>query len=42
MNAAIIGCDAIDHGALAAGRRRWPGSSIFGTPLTPAQTARMD
>jgi hypothetical protein len=39
MNATITGC-TIDHGALAAGRRRRPGSSVFGTPLMPAQTAR--
>jgi predicted dinucleotide-binding enzyme len=35
-----IGCDAIDHGALAAGRSQQPGSSVFGTPLRLALTTR--
>jgi predicted dinucleotide-binding enzyme len=34
-----IGFDTIDHGGLAAGRAQQPGSSVFGVPLTLAQTA---
>jgi len=32
-----IGFDAIDHGALAAGRAQQPGSAVYGVPITAAQ-----
>jgi predicted dinucleotide-binding enzyme len=31
-----IGFDAIDHGALAAGRAQQPGSAVYGVPITAA------